>query len=223
MQQIKKISDVKPFQKPQDSIFSTLINRKFSRIITYYIVRYTNIGPTQVNFASLLISLLGCALFLHPSYIMRLLGIFILQLGFTLDCCDGEIARIRNVASPFGAWLDSVLDRIKEFFMLLSLTVSWFIYEERATWVIVVGFLAIVGLQLVSYLREAKKSSWPSSRTAEFFIAKNIYLGSVDITIYIVCFGVLINKELWMLYFFLCISIPMIFKQFRSAYRLSKK
>lgn len=218
--ELKTIMDVKPFQKPQDSIFSTLINRKISRVITYYLVKYyKGVTPTQINILSLVVSLAGCALFLHPSYVWRLVGILLLQLGFTLDCCDGEIARIKNVANKFGAWLDSVLDRFKEFAMLLALMVSWYMHVQQEVIVLFVGFLAIIGLQLVSYLREAKKSSWPTTRTAEAFITKNIYIGTVDVTIYLVCAGVLFHIEYWVLWFFLFISLPMLAKQIRSAVR----
>ncbi|MBI2410361.1 MAG: CDP-alcohol phosphatidyltransferase family protein [Candidatus Kerfeldbacteria bacterium] len=224
MAEIKTIADVIPFQKPQDSIFSKLINRKFSRIITFYLVRNVKgIHPTHINIASLIISLAGCAMFWHPSYWVRFAGIFVLQLGFTLDCCDGEIARIKNVASPFGAWFDSVLDRFKEFAMLASLMAFSYFHQPYGVHVLVVGFLAIIGLQLVSYLREAKKSSWPSTRTAEVAISKNIYIGTVDVTIYLVCFAVFLNAQYYMLWFFLTLSLPMIAKQLRSAFRLAKK
>lgn len=221
MTQLQKIADVKPFQKPKDSIFSTLINRKISRVLTFFMVKHIPwLTPTQVNILSLIFSLMGCALFVHPNYWWRLVGILVLQLGFTLDCCDGEVARIKNAANQFGAWLDSVLDRFKEFAMLAALTAQWYIFVNHSPKVLMVGGLAIIGLQLVSYLREAKKSSWPSTRVAELFITKNIYLGTVDITIYLVCFGVMIHQEYLVLWMFLIISLPLIIKQILSAAKM---
>lgn len=223
MNDIHTIADVKPFQKAQDSIFSTLINRKLSRVITFYLLKwFRGITPTQINIASFIVSLVGCAMFWHPNYWVRFAGMFVLQLGFTLDCCDGEIARIQNVANSFGAWIDSVLDRFKEFAMLASLMGYWYLRVETEPRILVVGFLAIIGLQLVSYLREAKKSSWPTSRTAEAFVAKNMYIGTVDVTIYLVCAAVLLNVQLWVLWLFLIASIPLIVKQILSAVRLRK-
>lgn len=221
MNEIKTIADVVPFQKPKDSIFSLLINRKISRVLTFYMLKFfPRITPTQVNLLSLFFSLAGCALFIHPNYWWRLVGVVLLQLGFTLDCCDGEVARIKNAANQFGAWLDSILDRFKEFVMLLALTVQWYWYVDSRPYVLVIGFLAIIGLQLVSYLREAKKSSWPSTRTAEIFISKNMYLGTVDITIYAVCLGVIIHQELYILGIFLLVSLPLILKQIASAAKM---
>ena len=45
----------------------------------------------------------------------------LIQLSFTLDCCDGELARLRGLSSPFGAWFDGLLDRIAELVLCLAL------------------------------------------------------------------------------------------------------
>lgn len=221
MAEFKRIADIKPFQKPQDSIFSTLINRRLSRAFTFYLLKwFPKIDPTVVNILSFVFSAAGIALFLHPNYLWRLVGVVLVQIGFTLDCSDGEVARAQNAASPFGAWFDSVLDRFKEAMMLAALTAHWYIYVSGEPVVLIIGACAIIGLQLVSYLREAKKSSWPTQRTAEFFIAKNIYLGTVDTTIYIICAAVIFQMEFLGILFFALISIPLILKQLRSAFKM---
>ncbi|MFZ0667536.1 MAG: CDP-alcohol phosphatidyltransferase family protein [Acidimicrobiales bacterium] len=43
------------------------------------------------------------------------------QLAFALDCTDGQLARERGVASPFGAWLDQLADYIAHVAVYLSL------------------------------------------------------------------------------------------------------
>ncbi|MFH1426559.1 MAG: CDP-alcohol phosphatidyltransferase family protein [Candidatus Kerfeldbacteria bacterium] len=224
MHEIKKIADVKPFQKPQDSVFSMLFTRRLSRILTFILVKADKgVTPNKVSTFSFLLAVIACVLFVYEDYWARFAGVILLQLSFAFDCSDGEIARIKNMSSKFGAWLDSVYDRIKEVLMFASMTLYWFLYEERAVWVLLVGFFAIIGLLLVSYLREAKRSSWPSNRVSELFIAKDIYVGTVDVTIYLVSFAVLFNFQVYILTVFLLVSIPLLAKQFLSAYRLSKK
>ncbi len=224
MSDIKRIADVKPFQKPQDSIFSMLITRKISRVITFFLVKYVKgVTPNQVSIFSFLLAAVACALFIHPNYWWRVVGVVLLQLSFAFDCSDGEISRIKNLSSKFGAWLDSVFDRIKEVLMFGAITLYWYLYETTEVWVILLGFGATLGLLTVSYLREAKKSSWPSERTSELFISKTIYIGTVDVMIYLISAAVLVNLEIFILGLFFLISIPMILKQFLSAYRLSKK
>lgn len=223
MTELHKISDVKPFQKPQDSIFSKLITRKISRVLTFYLVRWwPGVTPTKVSVAALVLALVASALFVAGDYWWRFGGVVLLQLSFALDCSDGEIARFKNLSSAFGAWFDSAADRFKEIAMLGAMTWYLYSYDQRpAADVFGVGFGAIIGLLLVSYLREAKKSSWPSTRSAEFFISKNIYIGTVDVTIYLVSAAVLLKLEFYALVIFLVVSIPLILKQLRSAYRLS--
>lgn len=224
MHNIQRISDVRPFQKPQDSIFSYYVNRRISRACTFVIVRlFPWMTPSMISVLSLIISLAGIALFLHPSYGMRLFGVLLLQFGFSLDCSDGEVARIQNSASAFGAWLDSVFDRFKEAAMLGALTVFWFEQIQPDVKVLYVGFGAIIGWLLVAYLREAKKSSWQSKRSAELFISKNVYIGTVDTSIWLVSAAVILHVEYYSLILFLLLSIPLILKQIRSAHRLGTK
>ena len=223
MQKLKHIRDVKPFQKPQDSIFSKLFTRKLSCVLTFAFLKVEpTVTPNRVSFFSFELAVLACVLFLYPSYWVRILGVVLLQLSFALDCSDGEISRITNQSSKFGAWLDSVFDRFKEVLMLGSMTIAWYWRVQASPWVLIVGFLAIIGLQLVSYLREAKKSSWPSTRTSELFITKDIYIGTVDVTVYLVSLAVVVHQELGALIIFLGVSIPLVLKQMRSAYRLGK-
>ena len=39
----------------------------------------------------------------------------LLQVAFTTDCVDGQLARYTRTFSKLGAWLDSIFDRTKEY------------------------------------------------------------------------------------------------------------
>ena len=222
MNSIQKIKDVKPFQKPHDSIFSTLFTRHLSRVFTYIIIKLDKKAtPNQVSVLSFLLAIFSCILFLHSEYWIRIIGVILLQISFALDCSDGEIARIKNMSSKFGAWFDSISDRIKEIFMFSALTYLSYI-EFQEIYVLLIGAGAIILWLLIGFLREAKKYSWPEKRSAEMYITKTIYLGTTDITIYLVCFAVILKLELFLLALVLFISIPLIFKQILSAWKLSK-
>lgn len=240
MNRPEKISDIKAYQKPQDSIFSTLFTRKLSAVFSFYLLRwFPGITPSGVTLLSFAFGILACALFFFLEYSYRILGVVLLQISFALDCSDGEIARYKNMASPFGAWLDSVLDRFKEAMMFAALAFqaaspvafqnSWFTGETKEPGILLNMFeILVLGIgtvflwQMIAYLREAKKSSFGSSRQAEFFITKNIYIGTVDVIIYLVCFGILFRIEELVLIFFFLAGIPLLLKQFLSAYRAGK-
>jgi phosphatidylglycerophosphate synthase len=42
------------------------------------------------------------------------------QLAFSLDCADGQLARARSQANPFGAWLDQIADFISHTAVFLA-------------------------------------------------------------------------------------------------------
>ncbi|MBU0670695.1 CDP-alcohol phosphatidyltransferase family protein [Patescibacteria group bacterium] len=222
MNSINKIKDVKAFQKPQDSIFSKLFTRKLSAVFTFMIIKLDKKAtPTQVSVLSLVLAIIACSFFIDNNYWVRIAGVVLLQISFALDCSDGEIARIKNMSSKFGAWFDSVSDRFKEMLMFASLT--YLLYaQNQELYGIIIGATAMVLWLMIGYLREAKKASWPTTRSAEIHISKNIYLGTVDTTIYAVCFAVIFNIPLFLLILIFVVSIPLIFKQLYSAYKLSK-
>lgn len=216
----QKVSDLKAFQKPQDSIFTTLITRHISKIFSFLFLKYwKNVTPNKVSVLSLLTAVIACGLFLLSNYWYRLIGVALLQIAFAFDCSDGEIARYKNMGSKFGAWFDSVSDRFKEIMMFSALTYAWYARHPN-TYIWLIGAATIVLWLLISYLREAKKSSWPIERKAEIYITKNIYIGTVDVTIFLVCAAIIFKIELYVLALFLLVSLPLLFKQILSAWKL---
>lgn len=75
-------------------------------------------------------------------------GALFLVLIALMDTIDGEVARKTNKISKFGAFLDSVTDRIAEFFVYLG----FFLYYTEA-WIQTLIFVALVASILVSYVR----------------------------------------------------------------------
>ena len=76
--------------------------------------------------------------------------------GSALDLMDGALARLTDTASPFGALLDSVFDRMSEAAIFVGLGVyairEDFSDDYRLFFILVV-LLALVFSQIVSYLR----------------------------------------------------------------------
>ena len=97
-----------------------LFNRRLSTLLTRLLVR-TPLTPNQVSVLSFLVILPGAYL-LSTGERLALIGAgLLIQLSFTLDCCDGELARLRGLSTPFGAWLDGLLDRVAELVLCLAL------------------------------------------------------------------------------------------------------
>lgn len=144
--------------KPHDGYIARTINRKFSlRIFTPLLLRFfRRITANQVSILSFAIGLLAgmCFFFRHA-----VIGGLVIQLASILDGCDGEIARLKQLQSSFGNFLDAVLDRYADSFILFGIFYySWTAGENVELFgpywnPLVLGtfILAISGNLMVSY------------------------------------------------------------------------
>lgn len=73
-------------------------------------------------------------------------------IGFSLfDMLDGQVARLGNMVSRFGALYDSVLDRYCELFTVGG--IAYFMFAAGYKLSAFIAFLAMVGSVMVSYVR----------------------------------------------------------------------
>ena len=126
------------------------------RLASRYVTRLarTRVSPNALTAAGML--LCTAAAFVIPFenrneflYYWLAAGLFIV--GSVLDILDGALARQSNKATPFGAFLDSLSDRVSEGFVLAAIALVF----SRAGDDIAVVFCvaAVAGSFLVSYAR----------------------------------------------------------------------
>ncbi len=135
--------------KQSDGPISRYINRPISLRISRHICNWS-ITPNQITLFSFFLSLCGSAIILLGTYLHLLLGAILAQLGSIIDGCDGEIARIKYQRSEYGAWLDAVLDRYQDGFLIFSLT-YYGILINPTFFTFLIGFMALIGSYMVSY------------------------------------------------------------------------
>jgi phosphatidylglycerophosphate synthase len=105
------------------------------------------------------------------------LGGWLYVLGGTCDMFDGKVARATGRESHSGAFMDSVLDRYTEIFVLSGLA-----YFFRSSSLIVVVMLAMAGSLMVSYTRARGEGLGYSCREGGMQRAERIvYLGVAGI------------------------------------------
>ena len=104
--------------------------------------------PNRVTFLGLLVSV-GCAYLLSQG--MFVAGGGVLILAGMMDMVDGALARRSGTASPRGALLDSVVDRVAEATVFLGLLV-YYLDPVAATEIVLIN-VSLVGSLMVSYLR----------------------------------------------------------------------
>ena len=109
------------------------------------------LSPDVFNFAGLCFGALSGA-FIAAGRLE--LGGWAIALGGVADIFDGRIARARNIASAYGKFIDSTLDRFVEVFAFLG-----FVYYLRGfTYGPLLATAAITGSLLVSYTRARGES-----------------------------------------------------------------
>jgi phosphatidylglycerophosphate synthase len=77
-------------------------------------------------------------------------GALILFAGL-FDMLDGQVARLGNMSSPFGALYDSVLDRYSE--LILFLGICWYLVAKHYFLSSLFAFIGLIGSMMVSYTR----------------------------------------------------------------------
>jgi CDP-diacylglycerol--glycerol-3-phosphate 3-phosphatidyltransferase len=111
------------------------------------------VRPNQLSCFGLVCSMLAAAAFAADQ---PRTGALCMVLAGALDILDGSLARVSGQVSPFGAFLDSVLDRYSDLLILAGL-VFLFARLGRLEAVVAV-LLALIGTVMVSYTRARAES-----------------------------------------------------------------
>jgi CDP-diacylglycerol--glycerol-3-phosphate 3-phosphatidyltransferase len=108
----------------------------------------SRLTPNAISMAGLVGNLIAAVLVLEHHFVLAGLAFI---LGSLCDMLDGRYSRMSGKGTPFGAFLDSTLDRIEEGIVLAAIA-AWFAQEGND---VAVGatVLAVVGSYMVSYTR----------------------------------------------------------------------
>jgi len=142
---------------PQDGVLDRYLNRPLSRWLTQRLAPL----PLRANHITLLSITVGFAaslLFAAGGYTVPLLGTFVLQAAAVLDCCDGELARLRLEESSLGHWLDIVGDTLVHIAVFVG--IAWGVAaSEHGRLPLVAGAVLVAGVLpsfvLVTYAERA--------------------------------------------------------------------
>jgi CDP-diacylglycerol---glycerol-3-phosphate 3-phosphatidyltransferase len=108
----------------------------------------SRLTPNAISITGLIGNVIAAVLILQHHFVLA--GVAFI-LGSLCDMFDGRYSRMSGKGTPFGAFLDSTLDRVEEGVVLAAVAV-WFAQDGNA---LAVGatVLAVVGSYMVSYTR----------------------------------------------------------------------
>lgn len=201
----------------KEGVIVTHFNRRISIIITKYLAK-TNITPNQVTFISFFIILFSAYLFSTGLYKNLIIGAILLQFGYILDSVDGEIARLKNITSPRGAWLDAVIDRVIEIVLISSLCLGLYA-QTKNPFIWIYGYIAISAILLTKIVIDSAAKYFGKEKLGEVHkktlmmricnrlkIKQKYVAITHDLEIFIIVLGALFNQLFLALMFFVVIQ-----------------
>lgn len=218
---------IKQSIKNVDGFFAAYFTSIVSPIFVWLFAKL-RIRPNFVTFLSFVIGL-GAA---YCAGIGRyVLAAILIQAAFVFDCADGQLARYLNLKSKFGAWLDTITDRVKEFLILFAIAYS-FATQNSYKYIFVLFFCALLVLAIRHYDLDKRcelgifqdrttEKSAPSNATQRFkAIIKESLLFGISERWALITICLLLNRIEIM--FYLLIFYGLVVTLFKSIYSWKK-
>lgn len=124
-----------------------------------YILALFRISPNVLTLVGLAINLYAAYLFADDHFVKA--GGVVIFAGL-FDMLDGQVARLTNRVSDFGAFLDSVIDRYSDVVLFIGLLI-YYARVRRFFYVVLVA-IVMAGSVMVSYTRARAESLIPQCK-----------------------------------------------------------
>ncbi len=189
-----------------------------ARPVAVFLAKYTSFTPNQITIVSFLLGLAG-AFFLYQGNLV--VGASFAMLYNILDMCDGMVARVKGIHSPWGHWLDGVLG-----FILFPILIFALVLGMNNYLAFILGMLAIISYPLqynlvYFYKLEVQKSKEQTSMPGRLEWLRYAY-GSSFFYLFLLV-AALFNKPFWVLWFWAVFGnlywVALLVVQYRSISR----
>ena len=173
------------------------VNSIFSIKISSLLVK-TFLTPNQITILGLFIGLASGILFAQGNYWNTLIGGVLLSITAILDCCDGDVARLKFMESDFGENLDTACDNIINIFIFIGIMLGVARYDGLIQALIPFALLMFGGgwIFYLIYFPKGGKGSYftntPMYNIVQILASRNF--------IYVILLFCIFNKLNWFLW-----------------------
>ena len=173
------------------------VNSIFSIKISSLLVK-TFLTPNQITILGLFIGLASGILFAQGNYWNTLIGGVLLFITAILDCCDGDVARLKFMESDFGENLDTACDNIINIFIFIGIMLGVARYDGLIQALIPFALLMFGGgwIFYLIYFPKGGKGSYftntPMYNIIQILASRNF--------IYVILLFCIFNKLNWFLW-----------------------
>ncbi len=209
--------DFKSCQPEEAGFFETKFNRKISILITRLLIK-TSLTPTNLTWLSFFILCAGAYLLSTGDSTRLIIAGILIQLSYTLDCCDGEVSRLKGLGSKKGAWTDGVLDRVSELVLFIALAIGLYRQNgQHIVWIyIFFAFAALFMTHVITMITSQVFGKAQIKRSQDVGllgrICKKLHIRpcylriGIDMHMMIFALGAILNQLMWINYFFISIQ-----------------
>ncbi len=159
----------KPLTRNGDGLTAYLINRPISLSISKLLIK-TPATPNHVTFFNLLLGIYAGYMLAAGEPMGIAIGALLMQLVSIFDGIDGELARMKLLQSPLGAWFDTVSDDVVRIATILGLGISCYKISPDPSylWAMAFGCLGILSTVFTLY-RDLMQDSNVSLNSVKWF------------------------------------------------------
>ena len=108
----------------------------------------SRLTPNKISLTGFVLNVVAAVLITQRLFFLAGVAFIV---GSLMDMLDGRYSRMSGKGTPFGAFLDSTLDRVEEGVVLAA--VAWWFAERGDEVAVGATVLAVVGSYMVSYTR----------------------------------------------------------------------
>lgn len=143
------------------------------KVLDFLVARLSrfNVDPNVLTYIGLCINIFATVLFARGLFFWAGL---VMLFGGVFDMLDGAVARVTRRVTPFGGFLDSVIDRYSDMLMLFGLLI-WYAKIDQIFYVGLTG-MAIIGSVMISYTRARAESIIPRCKVGFLERAERVVL-----------------------------------------------
>ena len=168
-------------------------------------LQWLRITPNQVTIAGTILNVAAAALVVTDHLIYA--GIVFLVAG-CFDMLDGALARLAKKVTPFGAFLDSTLDRVSEGVVLAA--IAYLLAVQGRSIDVALVVLALLGSVLVSYTR---------ARAESLGLECKVGLMSRPERVILIALGLFFNVLPYVIYIMLALTVFTVIQRVVHTYR----
>ncbi|NLV71914.1 MAG: CDP-alcohol phosphatidyltransferase family protein [Actinobacteria bacterium] len=183
--------------------FGTQLRRSFAPMVSA--LQRLRVTPNQVTIAGTVLNVAAAALVVADHLIYA--GVVFLIAG-CFDMLDGALARLAQRVTPFGAFLDSTLDRVSEGVVLAA--IAYLLATEGRAIDAALVVLALLGGILVSYTR---------ARAESLGVECRVGLMSRPERVILIALGLFFNVLPYVIYIMLALTIVTVIQRVVHTYR----